>query len=122
MISKTKIKSRKERKTDNYIVDTLNELNKHSSWKSIAQAVSGSVRKYPSVNLREIDNQSSEGDTIIVPGKVLGSGNISKKIKICALRFSSTAVDKIDKIKAQRELLIEEVKKNPKAQGVKIIK
>lgn len=121
MISKTKIGARLTRKTDRDIVDTIIEAKKNKNWMKIAQAVSGSRRNYPSVNLKEIDKFSSDGDIIIVPGKVLGSGNINKKLRVCAISFSLSAVEKLKSSKGEAIKLIEEIRKNPKAQGVKII-
>ena len=73
-------------------------------------------------NLKQIENETSEGDTIVIPGKVLGSGEINKKIRICALYFSENAKKKLAINKSQVIRLIEEIKKNPKAEGVKLIK
>ncbi len=120
-LSKTKIGARLTRKTDEEIVDTILEAKKNKNWMKIAQIVSGSRRNYSSVNLKEIDRLSSEGDVIIVPGKVLGSGNINKKLKVCAISFSASAVEKLKSSRGEAIKLIEEIKKNPKAEGIKLI-
>ena len=52
-------------------------------------------RQRASVNLSKLDRLAKDSDSIIVPGKVLGSGNISKKIKVAAIDFSGSAAEKL---------------------------
>ncbi len=52
-------------------------------------------RSRPSVNLSKLDRLAKDNESIIVPGKVLGSGSISKKISIAAVDFSEGAVEKL---------------------------
>lgn len=122
MISNTSIAKRIPRKMDSYIVDTIFAAKKAKSWNKIAQIVSGGRRSYPDINLSQIDKESSDGDILVIPGKVLGNGNLTKKVKICALYFSSSAFQKIKESKCEAIKLVDEIKKNPNAEGVKIIK
>ncbi len=121
-ISKTKIGKRITRKTNPEIVRTLLVLKKNKSWLKIAQIISSSTRKFSSINLDKINKASKEGDTIVVPGKVLSSGRLDKKIRIAALSFSEKAMEKLREVKAEIASLIEEVKKNPEARGIKILR
>ena len=122
MISNTSIAKRIPRKMDTYVVDTLFVAKRSKKWNKIAQIISGSRRKYSDVNLGRIEKESSEGDILVVPGKVLGNGALTKKIKICALYFSSSAMDKIKHGKSEAVKIIDEIKKNPDAKEVKIIR
>ena len=122
MISKTKLTHRIKRKRNPTLVDTLREAKKHENWNKVAQKLSASSRKYASINLSQIDNETTAGDTIVVLGKVLGVGDITKKIRICAISFSESAKDKLKISKSETVLLLEEIKKNPKAEGVKVLK
>lgn len=122
MISKTKIGKRIGNKNDFVVVETILAAKKNKSWNKIAQLISGSKKKYSSVNLKEIDKKSKEGDTIVVPGKVLASGNLSKKIRICAMNFSESAKEKLKDSKTEGVMIIEEIKKNPNAEEVKILR
>ena len=121
MISKTRIKKKTERKKDNSLVDTINSARKHAPWMKIAHILSGPKRKYAEVSLGEIEKKSVSGETLVIPGKVLGTGNIIKKIRVCALGFSSSARIKLKSSKSESASILEEINKNPKAQGVKII-
>lgn len=52
-------------------------------------------RQRVSVNLDKINRLTKDNDSVIVPGKVLGAGKISKKIKISAMDFSDSALKKL---------------------------
>lgn len=52
-------------------------------------------RSRPSVNLDKLQRYAKDNDTIIVPGKVLGSGSISKKITLAAIDYSEGAEAKL---------------------------
>jgi large subunit ribosomal protein L18e len=121
MISKTKIKFRAKKKTNPVLAETISEALKHPSWKDVAKFLSSSTRKYISLNLSEIDKRSKEGDTVVVLGKVLSGGNLTKKIRICALAISESASEKAKETKSEIVSVLEEIKKNPKAEGVRIL-
>ncbi len=121
MISKAKIKKRLRKKNNPEIVRTIETAKKNKAWLNIARLISNSKRKYPSINLKEIEKQSKEGDTVLIPGKVLGSGNLTKRIRISALNFSESAKEKLKAQKCEVVTIIEEMNKNPKAEGIKIL-
>lgn len=122
MISKTKIKKRLRKKTNPEFAETIHLGTKNKNWIKIAQILSGPTKKYSSINLFEIDKKSTPGDIIIIPGKVLSKGDLTKKIRICALSISKEAKEKLKSTKSEFVLLKEEIKKNPKAEGVKMIR
>ncbi|MEK6898901.1 MAG: hypothetical protein AABW79_02270 [Nanoarchaeota archaeon] len=122
MISKTKLKQRIKRKTNFELVETLELLKVNSHWNNlIGLVLSSSTRKMPSINLKEIDLVMKEGDIIVVPGKVIGNGDLSKKGKICAMGFSASAIAKLHKAKCPAIKISEEIKSNSKAEGVKVL-
>lgn len=121
-ISKTRIEKRLKRKTDSGLVRTILLAKKNNAWLQIAQLISAPRRKQASVNLERIERETTEGDTIVVPGKVLGQGKISKMVRVCALSFSKDAIKKLKETKSEIVNIEEEIRINPKAQGIKIIK
>jgi len=122
MISQTKIKDRLRNKTNPELVETIALAKKNKSWLTIANILASSTRKQSKVNLSRIDKETKAGDTIIIPGKVLSSGSISKKLRICALSISQSALEKLKETKSESVSIIEEIQKNPKAEGVKILR
>ncbi len=119
--SNVKFKNQLKRKTNPFLIEIIKKAGKIKEWRRVAEILSGSTKKYSRVNLLELDKNTDAGDTVVVLGKVLSKGDLTKKIKICALSFSQNAIDKIKKNKSEAILLLEEISKNPKAEGIKII-
>ncbi len=121
MISKTQLKQRVKRKTNSSVVETLTLAKHHAAWGKVAHRISGPTRQFASFNLRELDARMKEGETMVVPGKVLGVGMLSKKGKVCALSFSESARAKLHKAKCAMSTIAQEIASNPKAEGVVIV-
>ena len=117
-ISKTKISKRQKRKTNSELVETI-ELAKKNNLLELAQKLSGPTRLQSRINLDNLNK--IKDDKIIIVGKVLGSGDINKKITICALGFSGSAINKLKKAGCEFRTIKQEIEKNKKLEGVKII-
>jgi large subunit ribosomal protein L18e len=122
MKSKTLISEQARRKFNPGLVETIMKAKKAKPWVVVAGLLSYPRRMQICKNLDEIEKQSKEGDTIIVPGKVLGKGDVSKKIRIAAINFSGDAREKLKAKKCEVITIQEEIKINPKAEGIKILK
>lgn len=121
MKSQTKIKLRSKGKTNPELEEIIKLARKSSGWTEVAFKLSGSTKSQSSLNLYQIDSQTNEGDTVVILGKVLSAGELTKKIKIVALGISETAREKLKESKSEFINLLEELRKNPKAEGVKIL-
>lgn len=117
----THIKAKTDRKTNPILVETILLARKNKSWLKLAHKISGSKKDQPSINLSELDEIAKAGETIVVPGKILASGNITKKLKLVALSISSSALAKLKETKSEYLSIADEIKANPKATGVKIL-
>jgi len=122
MKSKSKIESQLEKKTNPELVKTIIDAKKKKNWLEIAAVLSSPRINKININLDKINREAKEGETIVVPGKVLSQGEISKKLKIVALSFSEKAKEKILKAKGETIIIMDEIKKNPDAKNVRIIK
>jgi large subunit ribosomal protein L18e len=122
MKSKTLIDRQASRKLNPELVESIIAAKKNEAWLPVAVLLSYPKRKQINKNLDEIDKISKEGDTIIVPGKVLANGNVSKKIRIAAIAFSGQAKEKLKSKKCEIVSIKEEIKINPKAQGLNVLK
>ncbi len=122
MKSKTKISKQLERKTNSDLVKSILESKKQEAWIEVARILSGSRRNRISMNLDEINSKCKEGENIVIPGKVLSQGEIDKKIKIIALNFSEKAKEKLLSSKCQISYIQDEIKSNPSAKGIRILK
>ncbi len=122
MKTKSKIEKQMKRKTNPELVRSIIKAKKNKEWLEVASILSGPRRKKISINLDKIDKETKEGDTVVVPGKVLGGGEISKKIRIASLSFSEEAEKKLREKKCEVVSIEEEVRVNPEAKGIKILK
>jgi large subunit ribosomal protein L18e len=118
MISKTQISKRISRKTNSELVQTA-ELAKKNNHLALAKKITTPSKKQIKTNLDSLNEIKEE--KIIFPGKVLGQGNIKRKISIYALGFSKEAKEKLKKAGCEFRTIKEEIEKNPKLTGVKVI-
>jgi len=113
--------------TNPHLRKLIVELKKLSSekniplWKRIAKDLEKPTRKRRVVNLSRINRFTKENEIIIVPGKVLGAGELTHKLTIVAYAFSSGALEKINKVKAKAMLIEELMKEDIKGKKVRII-
>ncbi len=118
MISKTKISKRARRKTKQELVETI-ELAKKNNLLELGKKLSGPTRLQKKINLDEL-NKIKENKVLVV-GKVLGKGNVNKKISVSALGFSEQAKDKLKKKGCEMKTIKQEIEGNKKLEGVKIL-
>jgi len=121
MKSKTKIEKQTKKKTNSELVQTINEAKNKKEWKSIAEILSYPRRKRPSINLNKIGEKIKEKEIAVIPGKVLSEGEINKKNKIVAFNFSKKSKEKLLKAGCEISSILEEIKKNPQARGIRIL-
>ena len=127
MISAFIFKGNKMTTTNTQLAELISDLKKASTlnkaelWKRVAYDLEKPTRQRRIVNLSKISRYSNEDEVILVPGKVLGSGALDKKITIAAYQFSEGAIDKIKEAKGTSIGIDELVKKNPKGNKVRII-
>ena len=68
-----------------------------SIWKRVSKLLLSPRRKRIAVNVSKISKHTSNGQTAVVPGKVLGIGDLDHKVDVVALSFSESAKEKIKK-------------------------
>ena len=122
MKSKTSIEKGMQRKRNAKLVKTIIDAKKSESWLEIARILSNPRRKRVNINLEKINKESIQRDIFVIPVKVLSQGEIYKKINVVALNFSKKAKEKLLKSKSEILSIFEEIKKNPQAKGIKILK
>lgn len=95
--------------------------NKADIWRDIAERVATPKRKRITVNLSRLNRYTQKNETVAVPGKVLGAGEINHPITVAAFAFSERAKEKIKASKGKCLSFSDLVKKNPKGANVKIM-
>ncbi len=123
----SKIRRLQRRKSNPNLVTLIDTLlsesakNEAAVWKDVAERIAKPRRLHAEVNVSKLEKYAKAGEYIIVPGKVLGSGNISKPVKVAALSFSETARKKITEAGGKCMKIEELLKENPKGSGVRIM-
>ena len=122
MKSKTKISKQLQRKSNSNLAETILTGKKNEAWLGVAGVLSGSRRNRTCINLEEINKEAKAGETVVIPGKVLSQGEIDKKIKVVAFSFSNKAKEKLLSAKCDISYILDEIKLNPSAKGIKVMK
>ena len=89
-------------------------------WNRVARDLEKPTRVRRIINLYKIDKCAKEGETVIVPGKVLGTGLLNHHVRVAAFDFSKQALEKINQ-KGQAITIIELLKENPTGKNVRIL-
>jgi len=74
------------------------------------------------VNLGRISRIAEDGEAVFVPGKVLGTGVMERKVTVGAFAFSASAKSKIEASGGTALTIGEFLKKYPKGSGVRLVR
>ncbi|MFB6283306.1 MAG: 50S ribosomal protein L18e [Halobacteria archaeon] len=91
-------------------------------WNEVASRLETPTRNRAEVNVSKIDRYADPEEAVVVPGKVLGSGVLSKDVTVAAFDFSSSAEDKIEAADGEPVMLEEFVEDNPEGSDVRVIR
>ncbi len=95
--------------------------NKAAVWRRVAEELEKPRRQRRAVNISRINRYTVEGDIIVVPGKVLGAGNLDHTVTVAALGFTKTALEKITASGGKALSIQDLARSNPKGSGIKIV-
>ncbi|MBU2589975.1 MAG: 50S ribosomal protein L18e [Nanoarchaeota archaeon] len=98
----------------------LSTKEKVAIWKRVANELSKSTRSRRSLNLSKVQKVAKDNETLLVPGKVLSSGELTKKVTLAAWQFSEQAKEKINKV-GKAVSIQDLMKSNPKGKSVRIL-
>jgi len=90
-------------------------------WSDVAERLEKPRRTHAEVNLGRIERYAREDETVVVPGKVLGSGVLQKDVTVAAVDFSATAERKIDQV-GESLGLEQALEQNPDGSNVRVIR
>lgn len=121
------MEQRVQRKTNPVLKDVIRQCeeaarkNDAAIWRDVADALKNANREQVEVNLSHIERVAEDGDNIVVPGKVLGSGRLSKNVVVAAFQFTQSALDAINDAGEATyiEALVEE---NPDGTDIRLIR
>ncbi|KAB1193915.1 MULTISPECIES: 50S ribosomal protein L18e [Haloferax] len=108
----------------NSLIAELKAVSRESGanvWQDVADRLEKPRRTHAEVNLSRIERYAREDETVVVPGKVLGSGVLQKNVTVAAVDFSSTARKKIEQV-GDVVTLEQIAEQNPDGSNVRVIR
>lgn len=93
---------------------------KRRIWKKVSKKLSGPRRNQVEANLYRINKKTKNNDVIVVPGKILGLGELNHKLTIACLTFSKSAKKKIEASGSKLISIEELIEQNPKGENIKV--
>lgn len=115
-------------KTNINTINLINELKKVASenkapiWKCVAELMGKPMARWAEVNVDKLEKYAKDKATVIVPGKLLGNGEIKKSVTVTAFKFSMAAKRKIIDAGGHIISIPELIEKNPKGSGIILMK
>ena len=104
-----------------HMIKDLKQASKKNEapiWSRLAELAKKPSTSKRVVNLSRINNTTKDNDVLFVPGKVLGTGNISHKITLCSFSISTSAANKIIQNGGKIMTYSDMIKKYPTGKGV----
>lgn len=93
---------------------------KRRIWKKVSKKLSRPRRNQVEANLYRINKKTKNNDVIVVPGKILGLGELNHKLTIACLTFSKSAKKKIEASGSKLISIEELLEQNPKGENIKV--
>src|SRR5262245_48847369 len=90
-------------------------------WRALEAELARPRANRREINVATLDEISKAGEVLVVPGKVLGTGNLGHKLTVCAYSLSESAAKKIVGAGGSIISFEELSKKHPDGKGVRII-
>ena len=113
--------------TNQVVIRMASDLKKASTkndapiWGKLAEyALKPSIARRD-INLNRIARLTKDNDTVVFPGKVLGTGNVSHKITLCSFSISESAAKKIIENGGKLISYSKLIEENPTGKGVVLL-
>lgn len=95
--------------------------NDASIWRDVAERLESPMKNWAEVNLSKIQRHVEEGDTIVVPGKVLGAGILDKEVTVGAFKASRSAKESISEAGGEYLKIRELAERKPDGSEIRIL-
>lgn len=116
-----------ERKSNPVLVDLVATLknvgreNEAPIWRDIASRLEKPSRNWAQVNVSKLESVVRDGENVVVPGKLLGSGDLSKPYTVIAWKASASAKAKVAAAGGKVLTLKEGLESFPKGEKCRIL-
>ncbi len=116
-----------EEKTNPNLISLIQDLKDRAReedapiWRDVAERLEKSSKHWAEVNLSKIERYVEEGDTIVIPGKVLGAGILKKEVTVGAFKASDSAKKSIAEAGGEFLSIYELAERKPEGSGIRIM-
>jgi large subunit ribosomal protein L18e len=113
--------------TNQVVIRMAKELKKASSkndapiWARLAEYALKPSAARRHINVNRIGQLTKDTDTVVFPGKVLGTGDIDHKITLCSFSISNSAAAKILEKGGKVVSFSDLIAKHPTGKGVVLL-
>jgi large subunit ribosomal protein L18e len=108
---------------DNTIWSLRNAFKRDKApiWRALQEELGGPRANRREINVRRLAEITKADEVVVVPGKVLGTGNLGHKLTVCAFSISETAAKKIIDSGGKVITFDDLINNHPDGKGVRII-
>jgi large subunit ribosomal protein L18e len=119
--------ARRSRKENPELLRLLVELRRAARthrapiWGSVAERLERARHQVDPVNVGRLERLAGAGETVVVPGKLLAAGPLTKKLTVGAFSFSEGAREKVHAAGGLALSLPALLKSKPDGTGVRLL-
>lgn len=90
-------------------------------WGAVAESLARPRHAHPPINVGHLERLAKADETVIVPGKLLAAGRLSKRLTVAAFHYSEEARTKIHGAGGKALTIEELLKARPDGGGVRLL-
>jgi len=104
------------------MLEKAGKKQKARIWSVASTMLTNPASTRVAVNLGRISRIAADGEAVFVPGKVLATGVLERKVTVGAFSYSAQARSKIEAFGGSALSVEQFLKKYPKGSGVRLVK
>lgn len=118
---------REIRKANSELARTLIALRRASKshkapiWAAVAERLNRPRHQVDPMNVGQIERLAHAKDTVVIPGKLLASGRLTKAVTVAAFHYSDAAREKVHRAGGQAVTIDDLLKSHPDGTGVRLL-
>jgi large subunit ribosomal protein L18e len=97
------------------------KANEAPLWEAVADRLARPRHRGRPVNVGQLERRARPEETVVVPGKLLAAGELTKPLTVAALAYSTEAREKIHRAGGRALTVDELVQARPDGAGVRIL-
>lgn len=90
-------------------------------WAALAEKLARPRHQVTPVNVGHLDRVTDANETVVVPGKLLADGDLTKPVTVAAFHYSAQAKGKIHHAGGKALTIPELLKAHPDGSGVRLL-